>query len=77
MQNSINEFQGVIVVVVQMHITAHCIIQCIQVYITEGDVGNESTTRELWSSPHLMPIDETSRKKCIPMSYNINAPNQK
>ena len=35
-------------------------------YVTKVDVGNESLSRELWSSPHLMPMDEKSMKKLYP-----------
>ena len=47
----------VVVIVAQSHITLHNIIQCLQsrACVTNGDVGNESKSRELWSGPHLMP----------------------
>ena len=35
----------------------------VEAYVTKGDVGNESTSRELRSTPHLMPIDDKSMKK--------------
>ena len=35
-------------------------------YVTKGDVGNESTSRESWSSQHQMSIDEKSTKKVYP-----------
>ena len=58
----------VVVVVVQIHITLHCIVQCTQswAYVTKADVSNESTSRELWSGPQLMPKDENSTKQVYP-----------
>ena len=34
-------------------------------YVTKGDVGNESTPMESWSSPQLMSMDEKSTKKSV------------
>ena len=58
----------VVVVVVQIHITLHHIIQYVQswAYVTKGDVGNGSTSRELWSGPHLMPKTRIQQKKVYP-----------
>ena len=53
------------VVVVQIHITLHIASQNaskVGAYVTKGDVGNESTSKKLLSSPHVMPIDEKIKK---------------
>ena len=59
-----------------IHITLHHIIKCIQsgACVTKSDVGNDSMSRELWSSPHQMPKDEESTKESVSQCPTILMP---